>query len=175
MRTRLTDVQIWLILNTPLASDEQLAATIGAKVSTVHNARWKLSRAGWSCSVRYAACRYCGELAALRGSSLKHSYHVHCRPLALTEIQRRLDADRPVPAEKIARIQQWGDATQQRTRRDATNAGIRWTDDDDAVVLDLMGRPIVETCEELRRSMAAVSHRRVRLRRLLADNRAARH
>jgi hypothetical protein len=108
MRTRLTDPQIWMILTLPRASDAELAAMLDVKVSTVHNVRWKLARAGWSCSVRYAACRHCGELAALRGSSLKHAYHARCRPLARIEIQRRLDADRPVSADKIVRIQGWG-------------------------------------------------------------------
>jgi hypothetical protein len=165
MRSRLTDLQIWYILNAPFASDEQLAATIGAKVSTVHNARWSLSRKGWTCSVRYAACRHCGELATLRGASRTHAYHPQCRPLALTEIQRQIDAERPATPERVARLHQWQVDTQARTLAQATSNGRRWSETEDAVVLELIDRPIEETCEELGRSLYAVAQRRVALRK----------
>jgi purine nucleoside phosphorylase len=83
-------------------------------------------------------------------------------------VQRRLDAERPVGPEKVASIQEWGTAMQERTRRDAVNAGTRWTEDEDEVVLALIDRPIFETCDELKRSLAAVSHRRTRLRQAMA-------
>jgi hypothetical protein len=171
MRSRLTDLQIWYILNAPLASDEQPASTIDAKVSTVHNARWSLSRKGWSCTVRYAACRHCGELATLRGASRTHAYHARCGPLALTEIQRQIDAERPVTPERVARLHQWAQDTQARTLAQATSNGRRWSEAEDAVVLELMERPVEETCAELDRSLYAVQDRRARLRRRLADRR----
>jgi hypothetical protein len=171
MRSRLTNAQIWTILTLPRASDVELAAMLDVKVSTVHNARWKLARAGWSCSVRYAACRHCGELAALRGASLKHAYHEHCRPAALRAIQQRLDAERPATPGRVARLHQWAQDTQARTLAQATSNGRRWSEAEDAVVLDLIDRPIEETCAELDRSLYAVQDRRARLRRRLVNAR----
>jgi hypothetical protein len=165
MRTRLTDAQIWTILTMPRASDAELAAMLGVKVSTVHNARWNLSRHGWSCSVRYAPCRLCGELATFKGRSSTHAYHASCRPIALKEITRRIDADRPVTPERVARLHEWQQATQERTLAQATSNGRRWSDAEDAVVLELMDRPVEETCEELGRSLYAVAQRRVALRK----------
>jgi hypothetical protein len=152
MRTPLTDPQVWTVLPLPRASDEELPAMLGTKVSAVHNARWNLALKGWTCSIRYAPCRHCGELATLPGASRTHAYHAKCRPLALAEELRRLDADRPVTPEKIAKILEWGHALQEQTRHEATNAYTRWTEDEDVVVLPLMDLPLVETCEELRRS-----------------------
>jgi hypothetical protein len=167
MRTRLTDAQTWTILTLPRASDAELATMLGAKTSTVHNARWRLSRKGWTCSVRYAACRHCGQPATLKGRSSTHAYHRSCRPAALRAIQQRIDAERPVTLERVARLHQWQQATQVRTLAQATSNGRRWSDAEDAVVLELIDRPIEETCEELSRSMYAVAYRRVRLRKTL--------
>jgi hypothetical protein len=171
MRNRLTDAQIWTILTLPRASDEELATMICVKESTVHNARWKLSRSGWSCSVRYAPCRHCGELATLKGRSTTHAYHTSCRPAALRAIQQRLDAERPVTPERVARLHQWQQDTQARTLVQATSNGRRWSDAEDAVVRELMDRPIEETCAELDRSLYAVQDRRARLRRRLVNAR----
>lgn len=68
VRILLTDAQVWAILNAPGLTDAQLATALGVKESTIHNWRWLLARHGWTCGVRYAPCRHCGELAALRGS-----------------------------------------------------------------------------------------------------------
>jgi hypothetical protein len=170
MRTRLTDAQIWTILTLPRASDAQLAAMLGVKVSTVHNARWKLSRNGWSCSVRYAPCRHCGELATLKGQSTDHAYHARCRPAALRAIQQRVDAEPPVTPEHVARLHQWQQATQERTLAQAASNGRRWSDAEDAVVRELIDRPIEETCDELDRSLYAVAYRRARLRQVLGKH-----
>jgi hypothetical protein len=165
MRTRLTDPQIWTMLNTTQASDEDLAAMMGVKPSTVHHARWYLSRKGWSCTVRYEPCRHCGELATLRGSSLNHAYHAACRPIARAKIQRRLDESREIPPEVIARVQQWGRDLQERTKSKAQNSGNRWTDDEDEIVIALIDQPIEFTCQNLGRSLYAVAERRKKLRR----------
>jgi hypothetical protein len=170
MRTRLTAAQIWMILTPPRASDADMTAMVGAKVSSVHNARWSLARTGWTCGVRYEPCHHCGDLATLRGSSPRHAYHALYRSLAQAKKQRRLDAERQVCPEQIARIQAWSNATQERTRRDTVNTGTRWIEDEDAIGLELMGRPSVETCDDLRRSKAAVAYRKVRRRCSLVAN-----
>jgi hypothetical protein len=164
MRTRLTDAQLWTILTLPRASDAELAAMLGAKVSTVHGARWKLARNGWSCTVRYALCRHCGQPVTLKGRSTTHAYHPSCRPIAHKEITRRIDAERMVTPEQVERLHQWQYTTQARTLAQATSNGRRWSEAEDAVVLELMDRPVESTCEKLGRSMYAVAQRRVVLR-----------
>jgi hypothetical protein len=70
----------------------------------------------------------------------------------------------------VARLHEWQHAIQARTLAQATSNGRRWTESEDAVVLELMDRLIEETCEELDRSLYAVAYRRVKLRRMLAED-----
>jgi hypothetical protein len=165
MPKRLTDLQLWTILNAPDLTDANLATVMNVNVATVHGARWRLRRTPWSCTVRYEPCRYCGETATLRGSSRTHAYHAACRPLAERELQRRLDAQREVDPESIRKLYDWSVSTQARTVARATNNGARWTADEEAVVVAHMHRPVEETCAVLGRTMKAVAHRRGRIRR----------
>lgn len=165
MRTQLTDLQIWTLLNAPDMTDVELAAVLGVKTSTVHGARWRLRRNGWTCSVRYAPCRLCGDTATLRGRSVKHAYHSHCRPAARRQIQQRLDEARPVMPEQVKRFHQWTDEAQQRSRTTATRTWARWTKDEDDILIALANRPLEVSCEELGRTLYAVNARRVVLRR----------
>lgn len=175
---RIRDAEIWLVLHWPRLSDEQLALIIGANTSTVHNLRWRLRRRGWVCSVRYAPCRHCGKLATLRGASRKHAYHPWCRPDAKQAVTSRREDRLPPAARQLARITQYRTRLQAQTRQQAHNAGRRWTEDEEQIVLDLMDRPILETCAEVQRSFAAVSRRRSilreRMRRRKDDGEAGR-
>jgi hypothetical protein len=163
MLTRLTDAQRWVILQTPRASDETVAQIVGANRSTVHHARWRMARNGWTCSVRYGVCRYCGQPAALKGASRMHAYHAACKPLAQKRLQERRDMRRPIEDQQLTRLQRWRDAMQARTRALARNTGQRWTAGEDALVLALTDRPIIESCVRLGRLFAAVSKRRSRI------------
>jgi|GEM_PF-4434875 len=158
---KLSHEQRWTLMHMPPAiSDRDAALAIDASVSAVHNARWQLRTRGPSCPVRYRVCRHCGELFTARTNNARAAYHPECRPEALKLIQQRLDAARPIRPDALERAHLWTQDRQAETRPRATNHGQRWTAEDDAVVLELMDRPIVETCETLGRSLFAVERRR---------------
>jgi hypothetical protein len=165
MRTRLTDDQVWTILNTPGMTDADLASALGVKESTVHNRRWLLKRSPWSCSVRYAPCRHCGEIATFRGQSARHAYHAQCRPIALRAIQRAIDAERLITPERVDRLHRWHRDAQQRSIAGATNAGARWTEDDDAYLLEHWDDGYEALAADLCRTVGAINLRRVVLKR----------
>jgi hypothetical protein len=93
----------------------------------------------------------------------KHAYHAACKPLAKKWLQERRDLRKPIEDQQLARFQCWRDAMQARTRALAKNSGQRWTAGEDAFVLALTDRPIIESCVRLGRSLAAVSKRRSRI------------
>jgi hypothetical protein len=165
MPKRLTDLQMWTLINSQTASDASLAALIGSPVATVHGVRWRLRKHPWTCRVHYGTCRYCGNPMAIRTDFSRHVYHARCYAENRGEIQRRIDALRPITQERIDAIHRWSNKMQQRTLRSATRARQRWTHDEDDIVLAMMLRPIEDTCIELGRSMHAVAYRRVILRR----------
>jgi len=68
--------------------------------------------------------------------------------------------ERPLRPGALKRAHQWSQDRQAETRPQATNHGQRWTKKDDAVVLALIDRPIMETCESLGRSLFSVDRRR---------------
>jgi hypothetical protein len=162
---RLTDDQIWILLHILEVSVEHLAAAFGVTVTAIHNVRWRLRRRGWTCSVQYRTCRHCGELLTIRNSHAKMAYHDACRPEARAAIQRVLDAQRPVTAEKLKRAHEWSRTVQAETKRQATQHMRRWSRDDDDILVKLLDHPITETCEVLGRSLHAVQNRRQVLKR----------
>lgn len=166
MGKRLTELQIWTLLNSPNASDASLAELIDAPLPTVHNMRWVLRKSPWSCKIDYQPCRWCGETLTLRVRSRNaHAYHAHCKPLARAEIQRSIDATRDLRKDVVDRFHQWHHDAQAKTLAQARNSGAKWTDEEDEIVLAWIDRPIMETANELGRTYMATSARRKNLKR----------
>lgn len=166
---KLTNEQLWILMHMPPeVSDQDAATAIDASASTIHHARWQLQQRGPCCPVRFRVCRYCGEVFTARTNNAKATYHPECREVARRLINQRLDAARPITLEKLDRVHQRTLDQQAETRPRATNHGQRWTKEDDAVVLALIDRPIVESCEALGRSLYSVMRRRRVVRRWIA-------
>ena len=83
-RTRLTDHQLWQIVTAANdLTNAALAQALGVKTSTVHAARWRIRRSGWTCRVSYGVCPVCGEWFTRQDAAGRRVYHPGCRPIAL--------------------------------------------------------------------------------------------
>lgn len=172
MRKLLTDEQSWIILCTDASvSDGQLADALGVPVSTVHAARWRFRRQGWTCAVRYTLCLHCGAPLIRRGrrDSRRH-YHDACRPEARRVVQRAIDRRRweRMPAEArnvvLDRAHEHEAGHQAASQASATQHMSRWTDDEDVVLIERAGEPLHRLARDLGRTLWGVRGRRWKLR-----------
>jgi hypothetical protein len=172
-RRPLTDDQSWVIVcATSDITDAQLAAALGVQVSTVHAARWRFRRQGWTCAVRFVACRHCGQLLLRRGRrDSRRDYHDECRPEARKRIQREIDRRRWERADAERRnvvLERWHEHQydhQAETAKAATRHAARWTEYEDTVLIERNGEPLHVLAYDLGRTLWAVKDRRQSLRR----------
>lgn len=180
-RILLTDDQLWLILHSEKhVSDHILAQAIGAKETTVHAARWRLQKQGWTCRVSYGTCQLCGEPFIRRGFRTgRRQYHAECylKNKQLENVPREKERWENHPAavqeiilERGHRYDRyWQEVTQER----ATNSGSRWQLWEDELIVADDRPPDRELAIELGRSLKAVRRRRqeiVRNQRIAVDS-----
>ncbi len=173
VRKLLTDEQSWVIVSVdPSVPDRQLADRLGVPVSTVHAARWRFRRQGWTCAVRYTVCLHCGDPLTRRGRHhSRREYHDACRQEARRSIQRAIDRRRwkrmPVEARNVVldRAHEHEAERQAASQASAVQHKARWTEDEDAVLIERAGEPLHILARELGRTLWAILARRWKLRR----------
>lgn len=168
----LAEETIWAIVQHPEMPAPALGRLLGLSESTVRNRRWEMREHGWSCSVEYKACLACGETVTVTASmSRKFPYHRDCRPGALKAINSRLDKERwrslspEQKATKLDAAHEFEFDKQQELLDKATNQFARWTEDEEAFLLQNRHRTAYVLAEELGRSLYAVRMRIAVLRR----------
>jgi hypothetical protein len=166
-RRHLTDAETWDIINSFDESDSAIAGRLGVKVPTVHAARWRLARNGWTCRVHYTVCLYCGEQLTRRGSKTgKQLYHTDCREHVRTEWNARREPMRweSTPTERQQLILQRGHQHTERWQAEtldrATQGNKRWQEWENALILDSEAAPDHVLALELNRTLMAVRGRR---------------
>lgn len=171
-RQQLTDAQCWVIVSAdPSVADRQLADELGLRVSTIHAARWRLRRQGWTCAVRYVACRHCsGALTRQGRRDSRREYHHECRTSARQAIQGRLDQGRweRMPPERrnvvLDRLHDHEAEHQTASQRTAAQHFSRWTPEEEAMLVERAGEPAYRLAHDLGRTLYAVRARKWRLR-----------
>jgi hypothetical protein len=172
LRTALTDIQLWTLINTADGiADADLAATLDARITTIHAARWRLRRTGWTCAVSYGTCQVCGGTFTRQGHQAgRRAYHPACRPEALKQLNAGYDAERwelLSPQERRSRLDrahQYVSDHQEQSVPTATRHGARWQDWEDAVIRDGFGRTDLALAQELGRTLYAIRARKRLLR-----------
>lgn len=172
MRKQLTDQQSWVIVSTDSSvPDRQIANALEVRFATVHAARWRFRRQGWSCAVRYTDCRHCGVPLTRRGHrDSRRQYHDECRPEARTELQRAIDHRRWERMAPEARNRVLDRAHEHEADHQAASQALavrhraRWTEDDDAILIEPAGEPAHAIARDLGRTLWAVRSRRLKLR-----------
>ncbi len=171
-RQQLTDAQSWsIVCAKPSVTDRQLAAALGVRASTVHAARWRLRREGWTCAVRYTDCLHCGVPFTRRGRrDSRRDYHDQCKPAARRTIQSAIDRRRweEMPPEAcnviLDRLHQHQAEHQAASQKRAVQHMTRWTADQDAELIERSGEPLHVLARDLGRTLLAVQARRWKLR-----------
>lgn len=172
-RSYLTDHQLWVLVNAhDSLSDETLAQSFGAKVSTVHAARWRLRRHGLTCAVSYGVCSVCGETFTRQGHKAgRRAYHPECRSQVLKQLNAGYDDRRwqVMPAEKrhivLDRAHEHTRHHQRKSLHTATNRGLRWQAWEDDFIRENPDLSTAELARELGRTLYAVTGRKRKLRR----------
>lgn len=171
-RQQLTDAQSWIIVCADRSvSDQQLADALGLRVSTVHAARWRFRRQGWTCAVRYAVCRHCGKACTRRGHrDSRRDYHDTCRPEARRAIQsaigrRRWEGMSPEARNvRLDRAHEHEAEHQAVSQKTAVQHMSRWTAEEEAVLIERAGEPLHLLARDLGRTLWAARARRWKLR-----------
>lgn len=171
-RQQLTDAQSWIIVcAAPSVMDSQLAESLGVRASTVHAARWRFRRQGWTCAVRYVPCRHCGVPFTRRGRrDSRREYHDGCRPEARRAIQKRLDRRRwermPPEARNVILDRAHDDEAEHQaaSQKTAVQHMSRWKEHEEAVLIDRAGEPLHLLARDLGRTLWAVRARVWKLR-----------
>jgi biotin operon repressor len=166
-REQLTDAQSWIIVCADSAlSDEQLADALGVRVSTVHAARWRFRRRGWTCAVRYTTCLHCGEAFTRRGRrDSRREYHDGCKPEARRGIQSAIDRrrwEKMTPEARnviLDRAHEHEAEHQVASQKRAVQHMSRWTADEDAALSERAGEPVHLLARDLGRTLYAVRAR----------------
>lgn len=166
------DAQSWIMLCAEASvSDAQLAESLGLKVSTVHAARWRFRRQGWTCAVRYTPCRHCGVPFTRRGRrDSRRDYHDDCRPESRRAIQSAIDRRRWKRLSTEARnaildrAHEHEAEHQAASQKTAVQHMSRWTEEEEAVLIERGGEPLHSIARDLGRTLWAVRARRWKLR-----------
>lgn len=167
---RLSDAQVWVILNAPKdVTNAQLAEALGRSVGTIHWRRAQLRKQPWACRISWEPCGACGK-PLIRPTSIKR-YHDQCRPQVLERWYESYRAKREerLSAEEIkARIERgraFHAAAKERTAPVAHKAGQPWSEDDDEyLVQNRRSMLLIDVALELGRTYDAC-HDRLRLLR----------
>jgi hypothetical protein len=173
-RTALTDEQIWTLIQADASTlDRTLAAELRVNLSTVHNARWRFRRKGWTCAVRYVTCDHCGEPLIRRGRyDSTRKYHPGCAHQVKEQQAKEWERERwgNLSASEQQTVLDRGHRHtgrwQEATQGSATNKGRRWQVWEDETIMDPAAPPDYELATELGRTLHAVRGRRQVLRRL---------
>jgi hypothetical protein len=167
MTRLLTDEQLWAILNELDTHYTELGPRLGTSLEAVRLAQYRMKRNGWSCKIRYGTCRFCGRPMTVRVRSSAYAYHRECKPAATSALKRQRE-DAAEVEERSEYFRNWLLRQQEESKGAATKYRAPWTEEDDQVVLEMMEKPVAETCQVLHRTVYGIIARRHRLRKKMA-------
>jgi hypothetical protein len=167
MTRLLTDEQLWVILNELDTHYTELGPRLNTSLEAVRLAQYRMKRNGWSCKIRYGTCRYCGKPMTVRVRSHAYAYHRECKPVATSMLKRQRESAAEVE-ERTEYFRNWLLRSQEQSKATATKYRAPWTEEDDQVVLEMMEKPVEESCQILRRTAYGIIARRHRLRKKMA-------
>jgi hypothetical protein len=172
-RIAFNDDQLWRLVHVHSdVSDVALAKSLGVQISTIHAARWRLRKHGWTCRVSYGTCRYCGKPFTRQGhKASRREYHPECylankREHSPPREKRRWQSlSASEQAAIIDRAHEHNSRWQELTQAKATNHMKRWQDWEDELILSPDAPPDHELALDLGRSLLSVRGRRRDLKR----------
>jgi hypothetical protein len=167
-RNPLTDYQIWVLVQADQnVADIELACSVGTQVSTIHAARWRLRKHGWTCRVSFGTCRYCSKPFTGQGHKAgRREYHPACYQANKKDLTASHDKRRwkcLSGSEKAEIFEQGHRHTakwQEVTKDQATNHMRRWQNWEDELILATNAPTDFELALDLGRSLLSVRGRR---------------